>query len=361
MDTKKFKSILPYRAAKSISEKARTLKVASNNKQNLFSSEEIKSLKKYYPIGGLKLVKEYIPNRSDDVLYQKANQLKLKVRDDYFTPEEDKIISEIYPKNGYEKVLEKLPHRTKSSIYNRAHYLGIKYLSYNKNYFEIIDTPDKAYWLGFMYTDGYVTSNNRWGIQLSSIDREHLEKFLKCFDCNVKIKTRKTPEPFGYNNGKMYESSGFLINNSKMYNDLLDKGVVRNKTSLLKFPSEEIIPDELMKDFIRGLFDGDGSYVFKHYERKREDRRNRVQTATMKEINFVCKSSDFINDLCSYLNNKLRVDLKVYKNSGNDLNVIRMINKENIRIFIEYVYSNPNMYLERKFKKAHELLNYCLT
>ena len=50
----------------------------------------------------------------------------------------------------------------------------------NHNYFEIINTEEKAYWLGFIYADGYVQSNRNTkniGITLSNIDYNHLIKF----------------------------------------------------------------------------------------------------------------------------------------------------------------------------------------
>lgn len=35
---------------------------------------------------------------------------------------------------------------------------------HNIDFFEVIDTEEKAYWLGFMYADGYIINNeNRYG------------------------------------------------------------------------------------------------------------------------------------------------------------------------------------------------------
>ena len=44
--------------------------------------------------------------------------------------------------------------------------------------FDSIDNEEKAYWLGFMYADGYISSkNNQIGLQLAIKDIEHLQKF----------------------------------------------------------------------------------------------------------------------------------------------------------------------------------------
>ena len=56
---------------------------------------------------------------------------------------------------------------------------------FNKNYFDIIDNSEKAYWLGFIWADGYVCKRKRKGnhieydfkLSLSRIDTDHLEKF----------------------------------------------------------------------------------------------------------------------------------------------------------------------------------------
>lgn len=50
---------------------------------------------------------------------------------------------------------------------------------YNENCFSTI-TAESAYWLGFMYADGYVGSTrNTVGISLMKSDFNHLQKFSK--------------------------------------------------------------------------------------------------------------------------------------------------------------------------------------
>ena len=55
---------------------------------------------------------------------------------------------------------------------------------YNKMYFQNIDTPNKAYWLGFIYADGWVrliyfgskVIKGEVGLELKDTDVGHLEK-----------------------------------------------------------------------------------------------------------------------------------------------------------------------------------------
>ncbi len=59
---------------------------------------------------------------------------------------------------------------------NRKHF-------YNETIFETIDSPEKAYWLGFILADGYVNEERCFmNIKLNDKDEEHLIKFIKFID-----------------------------------------------------------------------------------------------------------------------------------------------------------------------------------
>ena len=50
---------------------------------------------------------------------------------------------------------------------------------FNNLYFDSIDSEEKAYWLGFLYADGYILSSaNGFGCNLKEDDASHLKKFL---------------------------------------------------------------------------------------------------------------------------------------------------------------------------------------
>lgn len=272
-------------------------------------------------------------------------------------PHEDDIIRQAYPKNGYAGVLEFLPHRNKGGIQSRAKKLGVSYLSYDENYFENINTPEKAYWLGFMYTDGYVTSNNRWGIELSTVDLEHIENFTKSFNCNINIKIRDRNK-----SDKAISSCGFQINNSKMHNDLIKCGVVRNKTEILEYPNESIIDKSLYSYFIRGLFDGDGSIVFYTYQQTRKDRNNKIYNRIVKEITFVCKSENFIKKLQNIIKESCNVEFNLSYNSISKLPTLRLSKSKDLIKFIKFLYEDieNSHYLKRKYIKSQQILDYCL-
>lgn len=132
----------------------------------------------------------------------------------------------------------------------------------NENYFETIDTPEKAYWLGFIFGDGCLSPEcNGLFIGLQTGDIGHLEKFRKAIDSETRpIKIYKNN---GYGLG--YDYCKISIVNKKMAEDLQRHNVVKNKTKNLVWP--ETLPEHLISHFIRGKFDADGCLSIKN-ERK---------------------------------------------------------------------------------------------
>lgn len=138
---------------------------------------------------------------------------------------------------------------------NDNNYDNKKYC-YNENIFENIDTEEKAYWLGFLYADGYVRTSGKGGIvQLSLGEKDliQLERFKKFLNSNNKIKKNISTL-----NGKNHISYKIVISSLKMANDLTKLGCFENKSLDLKFPTEKQVPNEYIHHFMRGYFDGDG-------------------------------------------------------------------------------------------------------
>lgn len=134
------------------------------------------------------------------------------------------------------------------------------------DYFSSIDGPEKAYWLGFLYADGYITQSNSQknvGVALKHSDADHLDKLRFSLNSNYEVKSYR---------GKCYdkevEYSRLLMTSDKMFDDLNNLGVVERKSLILKFPSFDIVPERWMWHFVRGYFDGDGSFA-KHPKGRR--------------------------------------------------------------------------------------------
>lgn len=126
---------------------------------------------------------------------------------------------------------------------------------YQQDIFEVIDTADKAYWLGFLAADGcnYQREHNASVIvNIHQKDVEHLNKFKQFCNTDAEIKLYTGYEGFS-NQTPMCK---IVLNSKKISNDLMNKGILPNKSLILQPPN---ISEEFYKPFILGYFDGDGS------------------------------------------------------------------------------------------------------
>jgi len=192
--------------------------------------------------------------------------------------------------------------------------------------FEDIDTPEKAYWLGVMYTDGYISKTNPYthyfGISVKSSDIEWLENFKKFLNYNGEVKTYK--QTVGYSAGSDY--SRLLIGSNKIVASLEKWGVVENKTN--KIIS---MPDiNFKEDFIRGVIDGDGSI-------RKDNHQLRIHGQEL-----------FLRSIGDYLGVPYTItpDKSIYCLS---------YGLPESRKLLNLLYKNSSTYLKRKYELAKEV------
>lgn len=130
----------------------------------------------------------------------------------------------------------------------------------NFNYFNKIDTANKAYILGLIASDGciYKRENHEglWQITLQLQDKEVLEEIKKEINAENPIK---------YNNN----TATLTIVSQQMYNDLNKLGIIPRKTYNMNLQELIVnIPKYFRKDFIHGYFDGDGSITVRNIPSK---------------------------------------------------------------------------------------------
>lgn len=244
------------------------------------------------------------------------------------------ILKENYPIGGVQKVIQLLPNRSHKAILSMAAKYKINQWNYNENYFEKIDSPEKAYWLGFIWADGYITKTNCFGIELAIKDKEHLEKLQQDLKSNTRIKER-SKEGFG----KVNQSCILEFRNKKIVQDLQDKGIEIHKTYNLSAPK---INQKFYKDFIRGFFDGDGTYVLNGYN---------------KEISCVCYCKDFLEWIQEDFK-KNGIQSSIIKQKNKELFNLRIYNADSILKYYYNYWENANRFLNRKKEKMEEIYNY---
>lgn len=220
--------------------------------------------------------------------------------------------------------------RRKSGFAHNRHRISV-----DENYFENIDSPNKAYWLGFIAADGWVSSDENnpvMSIGLSIKDLNHLEKFKNDLKSTGKITQSCSLHKI---TGKYYATCAFSVRRLKFWNDLIKHGIIPNKSKELNFPN---ISDDLLKHYIRGYFDGDGCWT--------TDKQNTMSFGIVSSVeNFCIKIRNCIKKQC-----QLESDVKITLHN-NAYHFIYRDNLQTKRIY-DYLYSDGGPWLDRKFEKS---------
>jgi hypothetical protein len=127
---------------------------------------------------------------------------------------------------------------------------------HNSNFFDSIDTEEKAYWLGFFYADGYLDKNGSLlKIDLTAKDALHLQRFADIFQREVRVHARSADK----RNGKIYTTATCVVSCAYLWNELRAKGIKQGNTLSEDDSIFEHMSVELLHHFVRGFFDGDGT------------------------------------------------------------------------------------------------------
>lgn len=215
----------------------------------------------------------------------------------------------------------------------------MKIYSENEDYFFNIDDEKKAYWLGFVYADRCVTiqDKKKYGmtLMLHPKDEYILELFLKDIQSDRKVKRNKA--------GYVY----IRINGKRFVQHLINLGCVPRKSNILRFPSEKIVPQIFMKDFVRGYMDGDGCISV--YARERNNLKQEMKC----EIKFIGTVS-MIDGIRKFFNSSKKI--LINKHSPTTCQ-ISFAGRKYEKV-IDSLYIGADRYLTRKKEKWDFYRNY---
>ncbi|WP_323705869.1 LAGLIDADG family homing endonuclease [Mammaliicoccus sciuri] len=232
---------------------------------------------------------------------------------------------------------------TEKQVRSKARLMGlskIKY-KYNRRFFEVINSTDKGYWLGFIYADGYVIEtyrNAEISIQLSSIDKSHLEKLNHSIKGDVPVTDFIAKEVTIKKTGQVIPPrpiSQIRLYSLEMANDLKKLNLVQNKTY------KNISPDlcyskEINLAIIRGFFDGDGSL------------------SKDGQCHFTAYSDVFLSKIQKYLNT-LGINSSMYIEKEHKYRLF--IDHSYILKFLKLLYEDTSYtYLDRKYSLATKII-----
>lgn len=195
-------------------------------------------------------------------------------------------------------------------------------INYNRNIFNQIDSNEKAYWLGFIVADGYLNTNKHMlRIKLGNKDRDHLIKFIRFIGGNEEMLKSEIHSLTG--NENFYVS----LYSKEIMNDLLALGIEQAKSGKEKVCD---IDAKYHRDFIRGLWDGDGFI-----------REN------LTGIGLV-GSEEILTFVQGYFNRELGVKpLKIYPHC-NIFKIEYRSTRKAIPFILKHLYTKKDVALERK-------------
>lgn len=216
----------------------------------------------------------------------------------------------------------------------------------NKDYFSEY-TSNNCYWAGFICADGHIENyipcdrkvpNYKLKILLSKKDEDHLIHFVSELGYTKNILRYRSTSI----RNKTHDSVSFSSSIKKICTDLNENFDIQYGNKSCKEVFSGKVPNEFVKDFIRGHFDGDGSvYTDKN--------KKQLRIA-------IVAGKDFLIELKKYLSNQLGKDIgHIYKerendlsNSNNGLYKYCIMKKEHVRFFYNFIYYDNCIALERK-------------
>lgn len=220
---------------------------------------------------------------------------------------------------------------------------NIRY-SRNRNYFDNINSPNKAYVLGLIYADGCNNrKHNSLTISLQEEDRDLLERVKNEIEYEGDLRLIPLHEK-----NENYKNQYVLCINDEYISEQLEKlGVVNSKSLILKFPT--FLNESLYSHFLRGYFDGDGCIYY-------DQKRDKSQVHIVGTYEFCSMVSNILNTLdCKH---------NIYhpKQSGeSNTYVLRTCGNKSSYTFLSWMYKDADIKMERKYRKYLDFCNIYLT
>lgn len=219
------------------------------------------------------------------------------------------------------------------------------------NTFKLIDTPIKAYILGYIASDGCVYKRKghigMLSITCNQNDEELLNIVQHCLSSNYKISHNDRV----LQNGKISVYSTIQINSDIIADDLSNYNIIPRKT--WNYCPVDLQTSKMNWHFIRGYFDGDGSIY------STPNVSGNI-TLSSYRISITCNKNTSI--WFKKILEKEGIECSIYKDYRDKYTdeifsvIIRQC--ESIYKMYEKMYSNSqNIRLERKYIKFNEFIN----
>lgn len=204
---------------------------------------------------------------------------------------------------------------------------GARNVIEHEDFFDVIDTEQKAYILGLLLADGCLYYSNRgrapvWSITLKSQDQYLLQQIRELVGSDNKIVQSR--------------GCGCLsVTSERMANALIKYGVTPRKSKTATLPINDI-PTPLHPHLIRGVFDGDGCITGKSC--------------------FFCGTELMMQRIKETLRSEIGVNNnKVTLNKNSGVHYFYFTAAKDVLAFYNYVYPNASLFLRRKRERFEQL------
>ena len=250
-----------------------------------------------------------------------SNEIEKEILRRYELGESSEEIAKTFEMNGSTvcRIVKRLGGEIRPGEENKRIY------NIRQDYFNKIDTEEKAYLLGFLYADGSISKNrNSIKIEVHEQDSDILDKFINAIFIDNKPKISTDQKIYKY----------ITITSKYMKEDLIAQGCVPNKTFLVTMPKLE---KEMINHFFRGVYDGDGSIAIGSNKRVR-----------------VCLTGydKFLTEVGNILfNNDIVPRYQQVKPKVSNLIISK---KADVIKCLDFLYKDSSIYLNRKYAKYLE-------
>ncbi|MBU6414794.1 hypothetical protein KGQ34_00930 [Patescibacteria group bacterium] len=203
---------------------------------------------------------------------------------------------------------------------------------------KIVWSPQFAYAIGLLATDGNL-SNDRRHINFTSKDRELVILFMRCLEFTNKVGRKSRAK----NAAKKYFQVQF--GDVRFYNFLLGLGLTPNKSKTL---AEVYVPRRYFFDFLRGCFDGDGTF-YSYWD-------PRWKSSFMFYAALASASKEFVAWVRGELFKKLRIKGHLSRDARRGIYQLRYGKKESMKMLRKMYYHDKIVCLPRKRLKIKKAL-----
>lgn len=206
-----------------------------------------------------------------------------------------------------------------------------------KNKVKIKWSPKFAYALGLLATDGNLSPDGRH-FDFTSNDMEQLHNFMCCLNINVKIGKKKS----GFTGKK---SPRIQFGDVNFYKFLLGIGFMAKKSKII---GDLLIPDKYFFDFLRGHFDGDGTF-YSYFD-------PRWKSSFMFYTVFISASKNHIFWIRRVIFNLIGVNGHITKSINDSIYNLRYAKAESLKLLPRMYYNKSVICLSRKRQKIKKAL-----